>query len=265
MIQSPGRRLLLLDPPRTIPSWAPASFPRMIQCSGWCLLLLVQPRMIQSGSRRLLLLDQPRMIKSRASVHTFRDEAVVRFNAAPLCFVPVIQSTALHGLVLMAASLHPDCLLLLIASLPPHSLVLIIASLYHLGRALITAMLHLHGFLNRSASLYRWGLIPMSASLHQRGLLHITASLPHHGLVHITAWLLQLRLCLMSPSLLAAISSRIFQSGGRGLFLLDPPRTIRPRALSLLFADASILGVVAARFASAPDDPVLGVWPHFPR
>ena len=72
-----------------------------------------------------------------------------------------------------------------------------------------------------------------------------------------------LGLCPMSPSLLTASFLFTLQSGGWGLLLPDPPRTMFPRVSGHFSPVDPVLQVVAAPSCSAPEDPVQGVRPPF--
>ena len=255
----------------------------MIQSGGRRLLLLFKLRMIQSGASGLispvhalvvlwpLFLVFPRMFLSRA-IHGF-----------------VSASLHFHGLVRVFASLHHRGLLLLAASLLLQGRVLLAAAPHHHGLVHLFTLLHHHrlvltmvalpvrGLALISASLLYHGLVLTAASLHHPGLIRRSDSLLHHG---PSASLLHRVSSPSSSSLHQRISSALsfalppdltpslhhllrppvsFASGGH--FPLDAPVLGLGTPFGCSAPGNSALGVVTAPSCFAPDVPIRGICP----
>ena len=158
MIQSGGRRLLLLDPPWMIHSRASGLISPDHAVVGLWPLLLFRPRIIESRAFHCLV---------TALLH---DSWLLRASTSLLH----------HGLVLLAAALHLLCLVHLSASLHHHGVVLIIFSPHLFGLVLITASLHHHGLVLMAASLHRaassTGLLVCFTTALSSSMLHCISS-----------------------------------------------------------------------------------------
>ena len=172
-----------------------ASCPWMIQSRGRRFLLLDLPRMIQPGASGLnspddalvvlwpLLLVLPRMIQSWA-LHGL-----------------VTASLHHHGLLVLAVSLLLHCLILM-AAVPLHrGLVDLISSLHHHGLVLSMLAPSLPGLVLIFASLHHHSLVLFAASLHHCGHIHWSVSLLHLSPVLIIAVMRLLGLVLIFDSL----------------------------------------------------------------
>ena len=132
MIQSGGRRLLLLDPLRMIqPGESGLISPDDDLVVVWP-LLLVLPRMIQSRALHGLV---------TASLH-HHGLLILAVSLLLHCLVLLAAVPPRRGLVHLISSLHPDSLVLSMVALPPLGLVLIRASLHHHSLVLFAASSH---------------------------------------------------------------------------------------------------------------------------
>ena len=185
MIQSGGRRLLLLVPLRRIQSGASGLISPVNARVVLRPFLLVLPRMIQSWALLGLVsasLHYHILVRVFASLH---HHGLLLLAAALLLHRLVLVAAApLHlGLGLLFTLLHHHGLILPMVALPLRSLVLISASLLYPCLILMAASLHYPGFILRSVLLLHHGPVLIFAALHLLGLVHFSASLLFLGLV----------------------------------------------------------------------------------
>ena len=147
-------RPLLSSPGRQV-----ATYPWMIQSGGRRLLLLVPLRMIQSGASGLIS-----QVNARVLLRPFL--LVLPWMIQSWVLLGLVSASLhYHGLIRAFASLHHHGLLILAAALLLHGLVLLAAAPHHLGLGLLFTSLHHHGLVLPMVALPLRGLALISPSL----------------------------------------------------------------------------------------------------